>query len=209
MTSLFSTSTNLRKSDDNNYETKKQELSYDRIWIGTMIRCDYCGNLNYYGNAFCTDCGSSLRNENYVPPPPQVWKLSDENLLLPKVEKPNKTQKNFVPPQLTSHTSQQFSQTHQESNSPSTYRPFHVHQHSHFLASQQVLNPSVSSSVFQPSSYCWVCQKSVFPLVYKKISTAGWIVFAILLVLFFPLFWIGFLIKEEVHYCPHCYTQIR
>jgi hypothetical protein len=38
----------------------------------------------------------------------------------------------------------------------------------------------------------------------RKISNAGWVVFAVLLVTFFPLFWIGFLIKEDVPVCPVC-----
>jgi hypothetical protein len=46
------------------------------------------------------------------------------------------------------------------------------------------------------------------PRMERRISTAGWITFAVLLVFFFPLFWIGLLIKEDVRICPACNTKI-
>jgi hypothetical protein len=49
---------------------------------------------------------------------------------------------------------------------------------------------------------------NMMPRLERKISTAGWITFAVLLVFFFPLFWIGLLIKEDVHICPACNTQV-
>jgi RNA polymerase subunit RPABC4/transcription elongation factor Spt4 len=55
---------------------------------------------------------------------------------------------------------------------------------------------------------CPRCGTQNFPQISKKISTAGWIVFAVLLVMFFPLFWIGFLMKEEVKICPVCNLRI-
>lgn len=51
---------------------------------------------------------------------------------------------------------------------------------------------------------CPRCNSQLFPRISRQISTAGWIVFAALLITFFPLFWIGFLIKEEVRICPVC-----
>jgi hypothetical protein len=49
----------------------------------------------------------------------------------------------------------------------------------------------------------------MLPQIERSISTAGWIVFAVLLVVFFPLFWVGLLIKEDVHVCPACKTRLR
>jgi hypothetical protein len=46
------------------------------------------------------------------------------------------------------------------------------------------------------------------PKIEKRISTAGWITFAVLLVFFFPLFWIGLLIKEEVQVCQVCSSKL-
>ncbi len=41
-----------------------------------------------------------------------------------------------------------------------------------------------------------------------RISVAGWIVFAVLLLFCFPLFWIGLLIKEEYRSCYECGVRI-
>jgi hypothetical protein len=39
-----------------------------------------------------------------------------------------------------------------------------------------------------------------------KISTGGWVLFVGLLILCFPLCWIGLLIKSSWKECPHCAT---
>ena len=63
---------------------------------------------------------------------------------------------------------------------------------------------------FMSGSYrCPTCMSQFLPRVERRISTTGWIVFAVLLVLFFPLFWVGFLIKEDVHVCPSCSTRVK
>lgn len=55
---------------------------------------------------------------------------------------------------------------------------------------------------------CPHCTSTYLPRHERKISTAGWITFAVLLVFFFPLFWIGFLIKEDTFVCPSCLKRI-
>ncbi|HEY8561411.1 MAG TPA: LITAF-like zinc ribbon domain-containing protein [Pyrinomonadaceae bacterium] len=67
---------------------------------------------------------------------------------------------------------------------------------------------------FQPAAvgqnfHCPRCSSQLYPRVTRQISTAGWIVFAVLLITFFPLFWIGFFIKEEVRTCPVCNFKYR
>lgn len=42
------------------------------------------------------------------------------------------------------------------------------------------------------------------PLTSTRISTGGWITFAILLILFFPLCWVGFFSKTSYQYCAQC-----
>ena len=56
---------------------------------------------------------------------------------------------------------------------------------------------------------CPNCMSQFLPRIERRISTTGWIVFAVLLVLFFPLFWVGLLIKEDVHVCPSCDTRLK
>lgn len=61
---------------------------------------------------------------------------------------------------------------------------------------------------FAQAYRCPNCMSSYPPRVERKVSTAGWITFAVLLVFFFPLFWIGLLIKEDVMICQGCNTRI-
>lgn len=55
---------------------------------------------------------------------------------------------------------------------------------------------------------CPHCFSRFLPRTERRISTGGWITFAVLLVFFFPLFWIGLLIKEDVTVCQSCNTKI-
>jgi hypothetical protein len=60
----------------------------------------------------------------------------------------------------------------------------------------------------QQSYLCPHCMNRFPPHYERRISTTGWIVFAVLLVAFFPLFWIGLLIKEDVWVCQACNARI-
>ena len=51
---------------------------------------------------------------------------------------------------------------------------------------------------------CPYCKSKARPLVTKKISGAGWIVFALMILFCFPLFWIGLLMTEESRSCGNC-----
>jgi DNA-directed RNA polymerase subunit RPC12/RpoP len=51
---------------------------------------------------------------------------------------------------------------------------------------------------------CDVCGSTARPYEVNVISQAGWITFALLLVFFFPLFWIGLLITEPRVKCSDC-----
>jgi DNA-directed RNA polymerase subunit M/transcription elongation factor TFIIS len=51
---------------------------------------------------------------------------------------------------------------------------------------------------------CRFCGSRARPYWQRKISTGGWITFALLLVLFWPLCFIGLLIKEDYLACYDC-----
>jgi len=61
---------------------------------------------------------------------------------------------------------------------------------------------------FLASFRCPNCSTHLPPLLERKISTAGWITFAVLLVTVFPLFWIGLLIREDVPVCQVCQAKL-
>lgn len=56
--------------------------------------------------------------------------------------------------------------------------------------------------------HCPRCGTTTPPIINKKISTGGWVVFVVLLFMCLPLFWIGFLIKDEERICPMCSTRL-
>lgn len=56
---------------------------------------------------------------------------------------------------------------------------------------------------------CPHCSSQMVPRMERRISTAGWVTFAVLLVVFFPLFWIGLLIKEDVPVCLACNSKLQ
>jgi hypothetical protein len=51
---------------------------------------------------------------------------------------------------------------------------------------------------------CPHCGTNEPPTLITQISVAGWVIFAVFLVFFFPLFWVGLLITERVPYCYDC-----
>ncbi|HZO73421.1 MAG TPA: LITAF-like zinc ribbon domain-containing protein [Ktedonobacteraceae bacterium] len=55
-----------------------------------------------------------------------------------------------------------------------------------------------------PALHCPYCRTYAATYIQKRISTAGWITFGVLLLVFLPLFWIGLLIKEDVYVCSGC-----
>ena len=51
---------------------------------------------------------------------------------------------------------------------------------------------------------CPFCGTIIPPTRKKKIHPAGWALFVVLLVLCFPICWLGFFIREEVSKCSDC-----
>lgn len=56
---------------------------------------------------------------------------------------------------------------------------------------------------------CPNCGTHYLPVIERRISTAGWITFALLLVFTFIFFWIGLLLKEDVSVCPVCKFRLN
>jgi DNA-directed RNA polymerase subunit RPC12/RpoP len=55
---------------------------------------------------------------------------------------------------------------------------------------------------------CSRCGSSARPYQVNEISSGGWVVFAVLLILFFPLCWIGLLMTESHWKCSDCGARI-
>lgn len=64
-------------------------------------------------------------------------------------------------------------------------------------------------SATQPNQYgagfcCPYCNCTYPPRVSNQISTAGWVMFVVMLLVCLPLFWIGLLMTEPVRHCVGC-----
>jgi RNA polymerase subunit RPABC4/transcription elongation factor Spt4 len=169
-----------------------------------MIQCQNCGQVNNDGSNFCRFCGSRMvmpqqQSQNVQPPPPPfeyrtprpyVWKTDEfqvNDLNDKKTRQINQVQPlaNLAPPQALRPPQLQQQQQHPV--------PFY-----------QPSQPPAMTYGYR----CPRCGTQNLPWLTRKISAAGWVVFAVLLVMFFPLFWIGFLIKEDVKICSVCGIKV-
>lgn len=158
-----------------------------------MIKCQNCGNINTQESNFCRFCGTKflagqpapgpLRQESppfdYSPPRPYAWKTDEFSAQTEARKTVDGTRRIDVPGSTVPFSGGQAQQ----------------------LAYQQ------PQHLNQPYR-CPHCMSPYLPRVERRISTAGWITFAVLLVFFFPLFWIGLLIKEDVRVCPSCQMRV-
>jgi hypothetical protein len=55
---------------------------------------------------------------------------------------------------------------------------------------------------------CPYCGSNEEPIDTDRVSSAGWVLFAVFLVLFWPLFWIGLLIRERETRCYDCRRRL-
>jgi RNA polymerase subunit RPABC4/transcription elongation factor Spt4 len=151
-----------------------------------MAQCQNCGQFNNAESNFCRFCGTKFLVQqpppqyDYSPPRPYSWQTDEFQTSKPEARKTQ--QINQVQP-----LNVQFPGNVQNQPQPLAFR-----------------QPQMMNSAYR----CPRCMSNMMPRLERKISTAGWITFAVLLVFFFPLFWIGLLIKEDVHTCPACSIRV-
>ena len=153
-----------------------------------MNTCQNCGKLSNPESIFCRFCGTKFNFRppqppnpfDHAAPRPYSWKTDEFQA------KPGP--KNTVPIDRVQGVTSAFT----PANSGYQHAPLAAHQ------------PQYMSQPFR----CPHCMSMYLPRIERRISTAGWITFAVLLVFFFPLFWIGLLIKEDVQVCQSCNTKI-
>lgn len=153
-----------------------------------MNPCQNCGKLNSGETNFCRFCGTKFEFQvpvmdnpyDYSAPRPYAWKTDE-------FQTQNEARRT-VPIDRVQPLNNQYGQAQQ------AYQPAP-------LAYQQ------NQQMSQPFR-CPHCMSQYLPRQERRISTAGWITFAVLLVFFFPLFWIGLLIKEDVRVCQSCNSKV-
>ena len=153
-----------------------------------MINCHNCGNANTTESNFCRFCGTKfvLQQQtppqepyDFAPPRPYAWKTDEFSTKSEARKTVGGTSRIDQHGQTTPIGNYQQQQL--------------VHQHA-----QQLSQPYRCSN----------CMSQFLPRLERRISTAGWITFAVLLVFVFPLFWIGLLIREDVRVCPSCNSKV-
>ena len=73
---------------------------------------------------------------------------------------------------------------------------------------QPLMQPQYVSPLANAGYKCPRCGSHNPPVIDSRISAAGWIVFAAMLLFCLPLFWIGLLMKEDYTVCPVCRCQL-
>ncbi len=154
-----------------------------------MNPCQNCGKLNTPETNFCRFCGTKFLVQqqpvndspyDYTAPRPYAWKTDE----FQTQNEPRGT----VPMDRAQPRTERFNQANQNySPAPLAYQ-----QPQHFAAPFR----------------CPRCMSQYMPRIERRISNAGWITFSVLLVFFFPLFWIGLLIKEDVAICQTCNSKV-
>jgi len=56
---------------------------------------------------------------------------------------------------------------------------------------------------------CPYCGTNSPPFIISKISSGGWVVFALMLLFCFPLFWIGLLMKDQHQICAQYRVRLN
>jgi hypothetical protein len=151
-----------------------------------MNPCQNCGKLNSGETNYCRFCGTKFvfqqpvmdQPYDYPAPRPYAWKTDEFQT--------QTEARGTAPVDRLQNQQTPGNPTQQYQHAPLTYQPMHM------------------SQPFR----CPHCMSQFPPRIERRISTAGWITFAVLLVLFFPLFWIGLLIKEDVRVCQSCNTKV-
>jgi len=163
-----------------------------------MNHCSQCGQINSENSNFCRFCGGKI-----FTPPVQQQQFPPQQFQQQPLQPPSFEQ-NPPRPYVWKTDEFQVSENKKRINPPVNQ----VQPNGNPYITNQSARPQ--PLVYQQPQYmagnyrCPRCASPNFPVYTRKISNAGWIVFAVLLVTFFPLFWIGFLIREDVKICPVC-----
>jgi len=160
-----------------------------------MTPCQNCGKQNSAGTNFCRFCGTRYVFQeapatdhpyDHPAPRPYAWK-TDEFQTQNEARSTGSVQHQptgaFMPPQQA-------------------YQPAQLASHH---AGPLAARPNYA---VDGNYHCPRCGSSYLPVFDRRVSTAGWIVFSVLLVTTLIFFWIGLLLKEDVAICPVCRSRV-
>lgn len=160
------------------------------------MNCQNCGQTTTQVNNFCRFCGTKIT---------QVQFSNAHNYYPTNNFKSNNYE--FAPPRPYSWKTDEFQIS--DKKAPKNLQINRVQPLADFQAPQNfAIQPFRQPPPMTHNYHCPRCSSQLLPRIVRQISTGGWIVFAILLVAFFPLFWVGLLIKDEIRVCPVCNLKL-
>jgi DNA-directed RNA polymerase subunit RPC12/RpoP len=146
-----------------------------------MVKCPNCGQDNAGDINFCRFCGTKI-----------VVPLAQRS-----------AEYNYTPPRPYAWKTDEFQTQTEPRKQPGTQA---------HPSLQQGYSPAPQYNQYQALDVnyrCSRCGTSYLPITEKRVSTAGWIVFSVLLVFTLVFFWIGLLMKEDVAVCPVCKSRLN
>jgi len=163
-----------------------------------MTTCQNCGKLNSEDTNFCRFCGTKFvysqkaaqNPYGHSSPRPYAWKTDE----FQTQTEPRATESVDAPTRPFNPNTSNFKPA------PLAFQP---------QSPQGLQMVAGANYALDPNYHCPRCGSSYLPVIERRISTAGWIVFSCLLVFTFIFFWIGLLMKEDVAICPVCKAKIN
>lgn len=162
-----------------------------------MIPCQNCGKINSGQTNFCRFCGTKIAMQQIAPEEPYTY----------SAPRPYSWKTDEYPAGNDERPTQVIDRSRQE---PQPFNP--GNQTSAFRQPQAQYGSQIahrSNYAVDANYHCPRCGSSYLPVLDRRISTAGWVVFSCLLVFTVIFFWIGLLMKEDVAICPACRARVN
>lgn len=148
--------------------------------------CTNCGQANAAESRYCRFCGHLMPDPYFQPADPMTarrpysWQTDEFQTKAGRTQPVRPTMENFP------------------RNSPPQVMPV------------QPNGLSVATPRDLTGNYrCPNCGTHYLPVIERRVSTAGWITFALLLVFTFIFFWVGLCMREDVSVCPVCRYRLN
>lgn len=152
-----------------------------------MIHCQQCNQANADQSQFCRYCG--------------------QRLLQPEPGRSGGQDYQYAPPRPYAWKTDEYQTQSEPRVRPQTpTRP--VYPAGGPVATGQPLTYA-APHYFATNYRCPNCGTTTPPIIERRISTAGWITFALLLVFTFIFFWVGLLMKQDYSVCPVCRATLN
>lgn len=141
-----------------------------------MVKCPNCGHDNNEDVNFCRFCGTKI----FVP------------------QHQRSPQYNYSPPRPYAWKTDEFQTQTEPRMDNDAQAPAPLQQ---VYSGQPLYN---NYQAMDGGYHCPRCGTTYLPVMERRVSTAGWVVFSVLLVFTLIFFWIGLLMKENAAVCPVC-----